>query len=71
MAVFRMSDEEEWLPGFARGRTLRGHTVRLHHKDGSRVDYAIPAPPANRDITVTDERAIRHLEADPRWTRIS
>lgn len=66
-----MADEETWLPGFARGNSVKAQHVRLHHKDGSRQQYVIPAAPANRDITVTDERAIRHLGVDPRFTRIS
>jgi hypothetical protein len=66
-----MADEEDWLPNFSKGNGLRAQHIRLHHKDGSRQQYVIPAPPSDRDITVTDERAIRHLEADPRFTRIS
>jgi hypothetical protein len=71
MAVFEMADEEEWLPGFAVGNGLRAQHIRLHHKDGSRQQYVIPAAPADRRITVTDERAVRHMEADPRFTRVS
>lgn len=71
MATFRMNDPEDWLPAFARGKGLSRPTkIRLHHKDGGRGEYTIPASPANPDITVTDERAIRHLRADPRFTEI-
>lgn len=50
---------------------------RLHLKDGS-VQELTPVPPATKfeigqDIgyEITDERAIRHMTADSRFTRLS
>jgi len=70
MAVFALNDEETWLPGFSKGKSLKASFVRLHHQTGEKVKYAIPTA-GDRHITVTDKRAIRHLDADPRFTRIS
>ena len=69
MAVFRIEDPETWLPTFARGKSIEPSKVRLHHKDGSRSEHPVSGNP--KQITTTDERAIRHLQADPRFTQIS
>lgn len=70
MAMFEINDEDTWLPTFAQGKGLKAEKVRLHLKDGTRVEVTIP-PSGDRSFEVTDERAIRHLEADPRYTRVS
>lgn len=81
MAVYELTTDEAVLfsgaASFAQGRTKDGESL-LHHtnivairtkrKDGGFDEHAIGA---DRRITVTDERAIRHLDADPRFTRIS
>lgn len=78
MAVFELTNDENVLfnhaAKFARGRSLHMQSniqsVRTRHKDGSTSTYAVDA---QRRFTVpdSDERAIRHLEADPRFSRIS
>lgn len=70
MATFRLNDPETWLPGFARGNSIAATKLRVHHHDGSRVEHAI-APGPDPQITTTDARAIRHLQADPRFAQIS
>ena len=69
MAVFQLNDEETWLPAFAKGRGIKAKHVRVHNKNGTRTKHLLH--PVTRQVEVTDERAIRHLDADPKYTRIS
>ena len=68
MAVFELNADDTWLPQFARGKGLSTPKIRVTRKNGQRTEYTIPG---NRQITVTDAREIRHLDIDPRFTRIS
>lgn len=70
MAVFELNDEETWLPAFARGMGLKIEKIRVNHSTLGRQELVIPAAPALPRVTVTDERAIRHLRADARFTEI-
>jgi hypothetical protein len=77
MAVFELTNDETTLfngaAKFARGKNLHAHTnvtaIRTRHKDGTTDEFTIGA---DRRITVpdTNERALRHLRADPRFTEI-
>ena len=82
MAVFELTNDENVLftgsAQFARGHMNGGqpihhHTnvqaIRTKHKVGSTDYFTIGA---DRRITVpdTNERALRHLRADPRFTEI-
>jgi hypothetical protein len=81
MAVFEITTDENLLftgaAKFARGTMKDGEAISHHanitavrtkRKDGGSDEHVIGA---DRRVTVTDERAIRHLDADPRFTRIS
>jgi hypothetical protein len=77
MAIFELTNDENVLfdhaAKFARGKNLHAHTnvqaIRTKHKDGTTDEFTIGA---DRRITVpdTNERALRHLRADPRFTEI-
>lgn len=77
MAVFELTNDETVLfagaAKFARGKNLHAQgnirAIRTKHKDGSTKEYTVDA---QRRFTVpdTDERALRHLRADPRFTEI-
>jgi hypothetical protein len=77
MAVFELTNDETVLfagaAKFARGKNLHMHTniqaIRTKRKDGGVDEFTIGA---DRRITVPDsnERALRHLRADPRFTEI-
>jgi len=79
VAVFRIAHETSHLPRIARqagdalgaGRQAPATStgVRCSHTDGTRHEYQFD--PVTREFTVRDERAIRHLDVDPRFTRIS
>ncbi len=47
--------------------------IRLHQKDGARVELLPPNGEhwkVGDSLTVDDERAARHLDADPRFRRV-
>lgn len=69
MAVYRLNDPESWLPTFARGKGLSCSLIRIRRKDGATVE--IPLDGNHETSEVTDQRSIRHLDADPRFTKVS
>lgn len=70
MPTYRMKDKDSILPGWLkRARTKEPVTitaVRIKFRDGGSM---LVDP--NGPFTVTEERAVRHLDADPRFEKIS
>lgn len=68
MSHYKHNDPETWLPNWARGKGLTVQVVRLKSKDGS-VTEVVPDE-ADEIGDVADERCQRHLDADPRFTKL-
>ena len=68
MSRYARNDPETWLPAWARGKGLDIQVVRIHCKDGSVEEFALDANHETGEIT--DERCERHLDADPRFTKL-
>lgn len=72
MAKFQLKNPETFLPIAARGKGLKVRAVRTRGKQQD-TEHPVPQGPGNGQghiITVTDEREIRHLRADPRFTEV-
>jgi hypothetical protein len=69
MAQYELKDEEQWLPTFAKGKGRKCSKIRVPKKDGSWDEFHISV--GHRTVTVTDDRSIRVLDADPKFTRIA
>lgn len=67
MATFRIKNPEEWLPTFALGLGCQVNKVRLRLKDGSTLEVI---PNEQKEFTTDDQRAVRHLTADPRFIAV-
>lgn len=68
MSHYRINDPESWLPLWARGKGLTVSVIRLHRKDGVVEEMTLDVNDETSEIT--DERCIRHLDADERFTKL-
>ncbi len=71
MAKYRMKPMNEWIGRFVRATkiiTTGVVKVKCHCKDGSHVEH--PAVGGQVVVDTNDERACRHLDADPRFVKI-
>jgi len=71
MAQFDLIDEDQWPPGRwpepANGAKVS--KIYVPKKNGTKITVVVN--PGDRRVTTNDERAIRVMDADPRFTRIS
>ena len=68
MARYRCDNPEDWLPAWAKGKGLSVSVIRLKPVDGSVVEVTLDVNDETGEIG--DPRCIRHLDADPRFTKL-
>jgi hypothetical protein len=69
MAVYQLNTEDTWLPTFARGKGLACTKIRVRKSDGTTEEIVLAGNKQTGEIT--DPRVIRHMDSDPRFTRVS
>lgn len=74
MARYRVIDQEQWLPSWARGKNLPVKAIKLRLKDGSSEVIQIPEEYQHGggfEFEVDDPRTIHLLDVDTRVQRVS
>jgi len=61
----KSTEFDSLLPQWLRGRGIVPSKVRIHLKDGTKLELDPTQP-----FEVEDERTIRHLDADPRFDKL-
>ena len=75
MAVFKyIGDGLHMSLHGSHGQRGKAVAFRYRMKDGTKVEHTPDGKPAfdvNDELTVTDERVIRHMKVDPRFELVS